>query len=149
MGLGPALQAAFPVIGAVAFGGLIVELGTKLAKFFRDVAEAPEKLDTAFRGLNGPMRLANDEMHAATDRLLNDIAKISGHQQNQLAVFLDDARIAADRLADALDKDLENVSKLTKEYELGESKGLHYPAGSHVRRRRGRRSLSEEYRRDQ
>ncbi|MGA7237090.1 MAG: hypothetical protein WBY44_15490, partial [Bryobacteraceae bacterium] len=124
VGLGPALQAAFPLIGGIAFGGLIVDLGAKVAKFYKDVAEAPERLNTAFRDLNAPMRLANDEMRAATDRLLNDIAKISGHQQNQLAVFLDDARTAADRLADSLDKDLENVSKLAKQYELGSLKAF-------------------------
>jgi Lambda phage tail tape-measure protein (Tape_meas_lam_C) len=124
LGLGPALQAAFPIAGGIAVGGMIVDLGSKTAKFFKDVSEAPEKLNTAFRDLNAPMRLANDELHASTDRLLNDIAKMSGHQQNALAVFLDDARIAADHLADALDKDLENVSKLTKEYELGSLKAF-------------------------
>jgi len=81
----------------------------------KEVANAPEKIGGAFRELNGSLRLSNDELQVANDRLANDIAKLEGHRQNTLALALDEARLAADKLAESLQKDLSSVDKLLRE----------------------------------
>jgi hypothetical protein len=119
VGLGPALQAAFPLIGGLAFGTMVVELGGKVKQFFQEMRDGPAKTANAFRELNQPMRLTSDEMQVANDRLENEIAKLEGHHENTLKLALDEARVAADRLADSLSKDLSNLNKLLKEEEIG------------------------------
>src|ERR1700677_4572918 len=46
--LGPALSAAFPIIGAVAFAGVIFEIGKNVKKFFDDIADAPRRINAVF-----------------------------------------------------------------------------------------------------
>src|SRR5262249_22299088 len=71
LGLGPILQAAFPVVGAVAMLGVLGELEDKAYKFWVGLRDAGEKATGAFRDLNGPLHLANDELAVANDRLDN------------------------------------------------------------------------------
>lgn len=119
LGLGPVLSAAFPVIGAVLLGKAIVDTGQKVAEFFKDIRNAPEKVKGAFRELEAPLRSTNDELRVANDRLANDIAKLEGRRQNTLKLALDEARAAADKLAESLDKDIAALNKLLKEQEVG------------------------------
>lgn len=119
LGLGPVMKLAFPVVGALAFGAMLVETGTKLYEFYKKVREGPERTTSAFRTLNDSLRLTNDELAVANDRLTNDIAKLEGKHQNTLKLALDEARMAADKLADSLEKDLKGVYKLLKEQEVG------------------------------
>lgn len=119
LGAGPILKAAFPVVGALAFVGVIGEIGGKVDDFFKQMREGPEKIGGAFRSLNEPLRLTNDELLVANDRLANDIAKLEGKRQNTLKVALDEARVAADRLADSLDKDLSALDKVLRDAEPG------------------------------
>jgi hypothetical protein len=119
LGGGPLLQAAFPVIGAVAFGGVLVEIGTRAAKFFRDMQQAPERVAAAFRELNAPLKQTNDELALTNARLENDIAKLEGKRQNTLQVALAEARVEADKLAESLEKNLGSLDKLLKENSVG------------------------------
>src|ERR1043166_5918693 len=43
-GAGPLLVAAFPVIGAVAFAGVLGETVKKLYEFYKSIEEAPERI---------------------------------------------------------------------------------------------------------
>lgn len=113
--LGPALQAAFPVIGAVAFLGLVTELTKKANEFFRDIREAPQRIATAFNASNAGLRLTNAELQVTNDRLENDIAKLEGKRQNNLKLALDEAVASAAKLGVELDKDLESLHKLIAE----------------------------------
>ena len=115
LGIGPALQAAFAVTGAVAFGEFLVSLGIKVYDFFKKSTEAADRFQNAFRDIYGPMKLANDELRVANDQLSNDIAKLEGRPENSLAKQLDDASVAADKLADSLERDLKALNKLLKE----------------------------------
>lgn len=124
LGLGPALQAAFPIFGAVALLGIIGQLGEKTYEFFKDIRTYPERMMVAFRELNAPLRLANDELQVTNDRLANDIAKLEGRRQNTLKLALDEARQAADKLAASLDKDLDALHKLLEEQKIGFWKSL-------------------------
>lgn len=115
LNLGPVLKAAFPVVGAIAFAGVIGELIGKVAEFYKSVKEAPEKLTGSFRELNNSIRLSNDELRVANDRLANNIAKLEGRRENNLKLALDEARLAADKLAEALNRDLQALYKVLDE----------------------------------
>jgi hypothetical protein len=124
LGVGNIAKFAFPVIGGLAFAGMLAEVGKKVYEFYKGLEEAPEKIAGAFRQLNAPLKLTNDELQVSNDRLANDIAKLEGKRQNTLKLALDEARVAADKLADSLDKDLANLYKLLKEENIGRWKNL-------------------------
>src|SRR5579872_7103799 len=112
LGLGPVLQKAFPIVGAVAFAGIIVEAADGVIKFFTSVANAPQKIKSAFGELNQSLTVTNDQLRVANDRLADDIAKLEHRHQNTLKLALDEARLAADNLAKSLSEDLKKVNEL-------------------------------------
>ena len=114
LGLGPVLKAAFPVIGAIAFGQIIADIGKKTYDFFKQMQLAPETTRGAFRELNDSLTLTNDQLAVSNDRLANEIAKLEGKHENTLKLSLDEARMAADRLADSLNKDLKSLDDLLR-----------------------------------
>ncbi len=130
LGLGPALQAVFPLVGGLAFGTMLVELGGKVVDFFKSISQAPEKIKGAFRELTAPIKLSNDELQVANDRLSNEIAKLEGRRQNNLKLALDEARVAADKLAESLDKDLSHLNKLLAEQNVGMMRRFFGEAGT-------------------
>jgi hypothetical protein len=119
LGLGGLAKVAFPVIGGLAFAGMLEEVGSKVYEFFKTMAEMPEKVNGAFRGLVNPIRMTNDELRVSNDRLMNEIAKLEGRRQNTLKLMLDEAIVSADKLAQSLDKDLTGLAKLLKENQVG------------------------------
>jgi hypothetical protein len=119
LGLGPIVQAAFPIIGAVAFLGIIGEAGKKVYEFIEGIQSAPEKVAGAFREFGTSLQLSNDQLAITNARLENDIAKLEGRRPNNLKVALLEAKEAADKLAEALDKDLDALNKLLKEQSHG------------------------------
>lgn len=119
LGMGPLLEKAFPIVGAVVFAGVIAETGKKVYEFFKSVQEAPERIGGAFRELNAPLRLTNDELQVANERLKNDIAVLEGQRKNTLQLALFEARVEADKLADSLDRDLAALNKVLKENTHG------------------------------
>ncbi|HXJ40521.1 MAG TPA: phage tail tape measure C-terminal domain-containing protein, partial [Bryobacteraceae bacterium] len=124
LGLGPLFNKLFPLVGGLAFGSMLFELGGKVLDFYKTVQEGPRKMAEAFREINAPLRAANDEMAVVNDRLENEIAKLQGRRQNTLKLALDEAKVAADHLADSLDKDLQSLEKLLKEQSLGWFRGF-------------------------
>lgn len=112
LGLGPVLQAAFPLIGGLAFGGMLVEMGTKVYEFFKSMSDAPEKIGAAFREVNAPIRSTTDALHVANDRLQMDIDKLQGRRTNTLALTMDEARASVDKLFDSVEKTFGAVGKL-------------------------------------
>ena len=113
--MGPILQAAFPVLGALAFGSVAIEITKKVADFVRSVQDAPAKISAAFREMVGPMALSNQELQVGNDKLADQIAKLQGLPQNNLRLALDEARLASDKLADSLSKSIGAIDKLIKE----------------------------------
>ena len=113
------MQAAFPLIGLAAFAGMVVTVGEKFIGFIKSIQEGPTKIANAFRELNQPLRQTNDQLDVANARLQNDIAKLEGKRQNTLALALAEAREAADKLGDSLEKDLASLDKLMKEQSVG------------------------------
>src|SRR4051812_23903037 len=124
LGLGPILQKAFPLVGAIAFAGMLYEIGQKAYEFWKKMQEGPERVANAFREMNAPLRITNDELRVTNDRLDNDIAKLEGHRQNTLKLALDEARLAADKLAESIEKDLKGLNKLLKEENINAFEGF-------------------------
>jgi hypothetical protein len=118
-GLGPVIQAAFPIIGAVAFAGVIGELGKKVYEFFKELKEAPEKAALAWNNLTRPIKTTADELDLTNAKLEQDIAKLEGKRQNNLAIALAEAKVEADKLNDSLQKNLDSMTKLLSEETSG------------------------------
>lgn len=124
LGLGPILQAAFPVIGAIAFAGILVKVGEEVGKFYEKMKEAPEKARAAFDALVSPMKALNDGLETTNAKLENQIAKLEGRRQNTLKVALLEARDAANELAKSLEQDLVKIQAVLKENEVGAFTGF-------------------------
>ena len=121
-GIGPVLQAAFPIFGAVAIGGVLVELGQKANKaieFLTNLAKVPRQIAEEFSKLDQPLRVANDDLRVTNDKLEISIAKLQGRPANGLKLSLDEARRSADQLAESLGRSLEELSKLTLKKDVG------------------------------
>ena len=118
-GLGPILQKAFPIVGGLAFAGLLAKLGEELTDFIKKVQETPRAISSAFRSIDEPLRLANDQLRLSIDKTTNEINKMLGKRQNTLAIQLDESRIAADKLYDSVDKTLGKVEELFKAEGIG------------------------------
>jgi hypothetical protein len=123
-GVGAALQNAFPLIGLAAFGGLVIDLGEKVRDFFKSIKYSSEIIAASFRTISQPLILTNDELRVSIDRVNNDIAKLQGRRENTLALTLDEARVAADKLADALSNDIIKLNSFLKEQNIGVFKSL-------------------------
>lgn len=112
-GVGTALSAAFSGIAVVALIGVIVEAIKKVAEFrekLEELREAPERIEAQFARLTGATKTANDELRVTNDRLENSIAKLEHKPQNNLKLAIDEAAVAADRLAEKMDKALRSFA---------------------------------------
>jgi hypothetical protein len=93
-------------IGVLAFAFL--ELGNMIQK-------ARDKATEAFRSMNEPLQKTNDELDLSSAKLDNEFARLSHKPVNRIAEALIEGRIAADDLAESLDKDLEKMKKVMEE----------------------------------
>lgn len=109
------VAAAFPVVGAIAFGGVLVELGERVARFYTEFEEGPDKANKAFRDLNASLRLSDDALAVTSARLEDELAKLQGKPGNGLKEAIAEAREEADKLADSLDKDFDTLKKALDE----------------------------------
>jgi hypothetical protein len=100
-GVGAALQAAFPVVGAIALIGVFVRVGEEVVKFIQKLNAIPEN---PFAGMIASSKLSNDALAITNDRLQLEIEKLEKKPQNRLALALDEMRDASDKLFDSLEK---------------------------------------------
>jgi hypothetical protein len=118
-GVGRALQVAFPVVGAVALLGVFARMGNEVVDFIKKTNRIPQALETAFRESLLSGQSAADELQKENDALDNQIAKLEGRPQNNLATAIDDARIAADKLEQSLMRDNREIAELLKQNQIG------------------------------
>lgn len=123
-GVGAALKAAFPVVGGLALAGLFVKLGDEVVKFIQTARQMPQVLQGAFQASNLSITATNDELRKSNDQLANQIALLEGKPANNAAIALDDARIAADKLAKSLEQDNRQLTELLKANSLGSMAAL-------------------------
>lgn len=127
LGLGNALKAAFPIVGGIALLGVMSELIHKASdayQAFVKLREAPKRIGEEFQAMTQPLRVANDELAVANDKLQNQIAKLEGHRQNTLKLALDEARLSADKLAESIEHDTKEVEKLLEQEQISSFKGF-------------------------
>jgi hypothetical protein len=117
--LGPILQAAFPVVGAIAFGGIIAKIGEEVYRFAKAAQDAPRIITQNFASSNSAMRLANDQLALANLRLENETAKLEKKPENHLAEALIASQIEAGKLVESL----ERVSKAQQDAFKGQHIG--------------------------
>ena len=123
-GLRTALVAAFPAVGAIALLGVFTRMSEEVVKFIENARKMPDAISRGFREVNASSILANDELRKTNDELGNQIAKLEGRHQNQLAVEIDEARIAADKLAASLEKDNQQTAQLLEKNHVGPLQSL-------------------------
>ena len=114
-GVGSALSMAFNAVAVFAVVTVIYEAIKKVVEFHEQLErlrEAPEKVAAEFARLNDVTKTANDEMKLANDRLENAIAKLEHRPQNNLKLAIDEAAVAADHLAEKMDKALRSFAEL-------------------------------------
>lgn len=114
-GLGTALQSLFPLIGGIAFAGLVVKTGEEVNKFFHGLAAWSDKTKQEFASLNSGIRLTSDQLDLSNAKVRNQIARLEGRPENGLAIMLGEARVAADKLGESLESDLQKLKKLLDE----------------------------------
>jgi hypothetical protein len=92
LGLGPVLQAAFPLIGAIAFSGLLIGTIEKFHEFAKAGHDAAETIKDDFEKFTDPLRKAGVELDVANDKLRNVIAVLEHKPENLLKLALDEDR---------------------------------------------------------
>lgn len=116
--LGPALKIAFPLLGGLAFAGMLADTGKKVYDFFKQLQEAPEKAKASFAGLLQPLKLTNDELDLTNIKLANQIARLEHKPENRAAQALAETKVEADKLAASLQTDIEKLEKVMMEQEV-------------------------------
>ncbi|HMH14678.1 MAG TPA: phage tail tape measure C-terminal domain-containing protein [Edaphobacter sp.] len=113
-----AFAAAFPLIGAIAAASVLARLGTDVADFVKKVQEMPKAITTGFGQLNLSTQSATDSLKLTNDELTNSIAKLQGKPQNEIAISIDEARVAADKFAQSLKVDNDAMDQLLSKNHL-------------------------------
>lgn len=87
LGLGPVLQAAFPVVGAIAMAGILVEIGSKISDFAEKASDLSNELDTNW-------------LEAAIGQMTG-LGKATEEADKQIEKFAADNDAAKNKLAEA------------------------------------------------
>jgi hypothetical protein len=98
---------------------MLGEVGKKVNDFFKEIKEGPEKAAGQWGTFTQSLHLSNAELELTNAKLEQDIAKLEGKRQNNLAVALEEARVAALNLGGQLDKDIQSMYKLFKKQDSG------------------------------
>lgn len=103
LGLGPILEAAFPIIGAVALGEVVVQVGKEFVKAFDIGGERARQTAEEIAKLDNEIKRSTDSLDVQIDKLAQEQAKLEKKPFNGLKLVLDEAAESADRLAERLD----------------------------------------------
>src|SRR6267154_1984786 len=109
-GVGPALATAFSSVAVLAAIEVIAKVIEKIQKY----REEAQKTAEAWTQLGVETVKSSDAIRVANDKLEESLARLQGKTPNGIKTLLDEARKAADELADALDKDGKKMDDLIK-----------------------------------
>ena len=118
-GVSTAMAAAFSGVAVAGLGLILIETGKKAYEFFERTGKAGENIQKGFDGLHEGAQKANDALAVTNDRLEIQIAKLEGRHTNALKLALDEARLSADDLADAMEAALKRASELLDKNKVG------------------------------
>lgn len=112
-------EVVFPVAGAIAFATVIAEGVSHLKEMYDTAKKIPDAIRDGWEQLNEPIQLNVDTLRKDNDQLEITIAHLEHKPANTLALGIDEARIAADKLAESSRKALNDVTKLMQENHVG------------------------------
>ena len=114
LGLGPALQMAFPVIGLIALGEVAGRVGKMLYDAFDMGGERARKTAEDIQEVTNSLRMMNDEINVEIDRLTVANEKLEHKPTNGMKLAIDEAILDADRLDQKLDGVLKKIETAIK-----------------------------------
>lgn len=118
-GIGKALQAAFPVVGALATLGMLARIGDEVYKTAHQLSQIRNVANEAFGAMTLGAQHGADQLRVTNDRLEQQIAIMEHKPVNSLALALDEARLRADDLAKALQEDYKQFAAIVDESQKG------------------------------
>ena len=118
-GISKALDVAFPVIGALAFAGVIKDLVQGVIEFVHNLNNLPNAIHAAFDPLIDASRLSADQTAVENDKIRDRIALLEHKPQNGAALALDEARVKADEFGASLVKDKKEMDDIFKNQAVG------------------------------
>jgi hypothetical protein len=111
LGLGPILQAAFPVFGLIALGSIAVETGEKLFEAFDVGGVRARETAKDIRSVDDSLRTASTSLDVQIDKLEQEQARLEKVPFNGTKLALDEASEAAERLQGRLNGVIEAEAK--------------------------------------
>ena len=111
---GSALLVGGAVAGIAALGFAAYEV----KKHLDEIEEKPSILQAKFERFRDELKTSNDEMQVTNDKLANAIAKLQNKPGNGLKLAIDEAAVAADHLAERLDKSITSFTDLMQKNAL-------------------------------
>ena len=116
--LGPALQAAFPLIGAIAFGEMLVHIGQEIGKVMDGSNAAAENIRKEWEKANESLAASSDALDMKIDKTIEETDKLLHHSgENHLKVMFDEARESAEKLGISIGVDLDKFEELLNKKE--------------------------------
>ena len=119
LGAGGAMQKIFPLVGAALFAGALIRGGEEAYQLEQKAAHAGVTIAEAFSVMHDKAGLSIIDLQIENDKLDEQIAKVSGHPGNGLAVALDEAIKRAYQLQTALREDRKELEALFKDNAVG------------------------------
>lgn len=119
LGLGPAMQAIFPIVGGLMFGKLLLDTGEEVVQLEQKAAHASDTINAMSDDWHSKAQINIDDLNVQADKLQLNIDKLSGHPGNGLQLALDEARKYADQLLTSLQSDNKELTALFKQNSVG------------------------------
>jgi hypothetical protein len=94
----------FQVLGAAGVAGLVVELAARFVDFEQKAVHASKAIRDAFQEQHDKAQINLDDINLQNDKLQEQIDKLEHKPNNGLAVALDEAKLAADKLITSLEE---------------------------------------------
>lgn len=124
LGLGPAMQAIFPIVGGIAFLEILGSVVGKAGEYIAKMNESARATQQAALQMKNDFATTNDELEKSIHLLDNQISKLTGRPENVLKLMLDDAAISADKLATSLKNASDELIKFTSEHNISALQAL-------------------------
>jgi hypothetical protein len=118
-GMGRALQAIFPMVGAAATVGILARMGEAAYKTAHELGQIRNVANDSFGKLNESGLMAADTLRVTNDKIEQQIALMEHKPVNEMALALDEARVRADQLATSLNNDYEQFKKIIEQTQSG------------------------------
>jgi hypothetical protein len=111
-------SAAFPIVGAVAIGMVVGKLAMDVSKFIDTANKMPKAISQGFASMALASKTSTDAMQLSNDALQNSINKLEHKPQNNAKIAMDEATLAADKLATSIERSNASLNELLSKNHL-------------------------------